>query len=45
MIHRAALALLVPLCVFFSAPVIAQTPASACTYSSKTYSDGAFVCV
>lgn len=54
MIPRAALALLVPLC--FSAPAIAQTPAPAasadsksaapaCTYSSKTYGDGAFVCV
>ena len=52
MIHRAALALLVPLC--FAAPAIAQTPAPfdskpaaahACTYSSKTYGDGAFVCV
>lgn len=52
MIHRAALALLVPLC--FAAPAIAQTSASstdsrpaapACTYSSKAYGDGAFVCV
>ena len=52
MIHRAALALLVPL--WFAAPAIAQTPAPvdskpaavpACTYSSKTYGDGAFVCV